>query len=819
MKQYFSVFITLFLLIAIVGCDSSSTDQEGMPADNSEVTIPPDQNEQLGLSNQESNLVLKKAMLGQEMVLLPTLKEISAPTTATDVFATKLVYFEQKVNNLYLMEVMEGRTITDPYEPVSILAQFPIVADTQDELIFDFKTGFDALIINYGDFVDADLPDSTIPIHASYLENFDAKPKNFSFDHIAQVSVANFFGTFLRTVRFTYTFVPSHRDLISELLPDEEERFGYFLTRPTYERATGEPHQVVHRWDTTKILFHISSNTPAEFVDYVRQGVLAWNETFGEEVIKVKDAPEGVISGTPGYNVVQWVGFDEAPGAYTIWHAHPRSGQILDANVIFTSVFAVKSQAVARRILEVLAEKSEDSETENTLAIGLAGFETNRLCDNRFSKSAIAFLKLAASGEFSDDQILKMSQLFVKSIVMHEIGHALGLRHNFHGNLGSQISAENDEQNLREVIAGNIEQGSLPSASIMDYLDFQDSIRMYKPGKYDAMAISWAYGYGDQNFANPNPYCTDQDIYDNADCKPFDGGAEPIFWYQQKLKDYSVYLSKWLGDTILDQIERDEEDEPVLDEYINRLAYLTDYLDESQTVLDLPGASIEDRRARAATATAALLKASDENFNAVLNLTSAKLQARLQSLSSADENKQEVLAQFQNLRDATLSFLFDKLNMLTRPFRPFRPGQTDDYLEIAESGSGLNQIEQIVGPLAQALAGIAVNHVAIDVPSEPMEFRLGAASLINNFKPALVAEIKAQAIAKVEANIAALENARLTLPDPAEQQRYQQLIYDEEEILFALGGRPRFDLPAEPLEDEEQANDQNQRNNNYAQVS
>ncbi len=817
MKKYLLVFISMALLFSFAGCDSASTAKD-KPTDGSDVVTEPDQSHEFGLANQENNLVLKKDILGQELVLMPTLVEVSAPTTATDVFATKLVYFEQREESIYLMEVMEGRTITDPYEPVSILAQFPIVGET---------AGFDALIVNYGDFMDADLPDSSLPITASYLENWDSNSNSFAFDHVAQVSVPGFFGgNTLRTVRFTYNFVPSERDLISELLPDEEDRFGFFLTRPTYERATGEPHKVVHRWDPSKpILFHISANTPADYIDYVKQGVLAWNKAFDAEVIKVKNAPEGVISGTPGYNVIQWVGFDEAPGAYTIWHAHPRTGQILDANVIMTSVFAVKSKDSAKRMLEILDEKTqtveieEDKEENHGLAIGLSGFEANQLCDNRFEKSGKEFLQLAASGQFSDSDILKMSQLFVRSIVMHEVGHALGLRHNFHGNLGSQISAANDEQNLRDVINGNVQEDALPSASIMDYLHFQDSIRMHKPGRYDQMAISWAYNLGDPNLTNPPPFCTDHEIRVNADCKPFDGGAEPIYWYNQKKNDFLAYLSSWLNDTVLDEIERTDEQEPARHEYIYYLARLMDYLNEAQNVLDLPGASAEARRVRAAEVIAEILRTSDEAYDAVVSLVSAKLKTKLQELSADDESKQEIMAEIQNLRDTTVAYIFDRLYMLLGPSMPIRPGLPQGFEQVNASASRINQSKEMVTPLAHSLAGIAVNHVAVDQPAEPMELRFGAARLINDFQQGLIEEIKNQAVAKLEANIVALENALLAINDPDEQQRYEQLIYDEEEILFILSGRPRFDLPAHPLEDEDHDRAPDDQENNYAQVN
>ena len=264
MDRLLKLFFVLLFLSSFTACDPglSSTKSVQNP-DESEV---PEETFSIGLENSGTNLMIKKSQLGEEYVFLPTLVEFTSPVTTTDVYATKLVYFERVEDHLYLMEQMEGRTITDPYEPVSILAQFPIVAEDEFTITFDFKSGFDALIMNWGDYDDTDLPDSSVPITASYLENFVVEKKRFSFDHVAQISLPSFFEDVLRTVRFNYAFIPSKRDAISWLIPDEEERFGYFLTRPTYERGSGEAFQVVHHWDISKpILFYVSANTPAEY--------------------------------------------------------------------------------------------------------------------------------------------------------------------------------------------------------------------------------------------------------------------------------------------------------------------------------------------------------------------------------------------------------------------------------------------------------------------------------------------------------------------------------------------------------------------------
>ena len=81
------------------------------------------------------------------------------------------------------------------------------------------------------------------------------------------------------------------------------------------------------------IVFAISSNTPKEYRESVREGVLYWNKAFGREQIKVIIAPEGVSAPHPDYNVIQWANWDQAGFAYADAQMDPRTGEILHAQV------------------------------------------------------------------------------------------------------------------------------------------------------------------------------------------------------------------------------------------------------------------------------------------------------------------------------------------------------------------------------------------------------------------------------------------------------------------------------------------------------
>jgi hypothetical protein len=89
-------------------------------------------------------------------------------------------------------------------------------------------------------------------------------------------------------------------------------------------------------------------------------------------------------------------------------------------------------------------------------------------------------------------------------MITHEIGHDLGLRHNFKGSLVEPTSS-----------------------SVMDYTDFETRIAMANhPGSYDVAAVRYLYGLDAE--LPSDPFCTDEAVGIDPDCQRFDTGADPL---------------------------------------------------------------------------------------------------------------------------------------------------------------------------------------------------------------------------------------------------------------------------------------------------
>jgi hypothetical protein len=100
--------------------------------------------------------------------------------------------------------------------------------------------------------------------------------------------------------------------------------------------------------------------------------------------------------------------------------------------------------------------------------------------------------------------------------VTHEVGHTLGLRHNFKGSLMP------------------------PTSSIMDYSILAAAIAAPTPGPYDRAAI--AYLYGQSTDLPPQPFATDEDTLTDPNAVRFDAPSPtPLIDYQ--IPQYASFTS------------------------------------------------------------------------------------------------------------------------------------------------------------------------------------------------------------------------------------------------------------------------------------
>lgn len=390
----------------------------------------------------------------------------------------------------------------------------------------------------------ADVIDLT-PIFLSDLPKISRSLAGFSFarDRSTWASVKAFqdnvelevAATYASSGNVSFDTVPDSRGLTLNvhyslsLLPQNDytprladDRVGYFVTAlKDFSQDVDEDRFVryINRWRLEKadpkadvsppkkpIVFWIEKTVPFRYRQPIREGIEAWNDAYEKAgfatAIEVRQQPESTDWDPEdvNYNTFRWItagaGFAMGPS-----RVNPRTGQILDADIIFDADFlqfwrsqyeTFTPESIARLTGGLFAGREHVAgDCLDCAGHGLFGC---RLSDGHAREMALASTVLAATAAapLSEEDKEKLVVEGLKSVAMHEVGHTLGLRHNFKGSAHLSIDAMNDDAQTAT---------SGLTTSVMDYMPAnivpkgRTQGRYYTPvlGAYDYWAIEYGY--------------------------------------------------------------------------------------------------------------------------------------------------------------------------------------------------------------------------------------------------------------------------------------------------------------------------------------
>ena len=394
-----------------------------------------------------------------------------------------------------------------------------------------------ALLIDFTDFVVSDYMQVSESIKLyyggrpvmfdkskSYVEQAMTFPKNVEIDALLTfrpngnpiTSSAGVSDNSSLPVGLRYSFFALPETPMARRMADD--RVGFFTdAQLDFSKQTDfdQMVQYVNRWRLEKkdpdaamsdpvkpIVYYVDRTVPVELRKWVKEGIEGWQKAFEAagftNAIIAKEAPDDSTWSAEDmrYSTVRWSAAHQMGYAIGPSQTDPRTGEILNADVLLSAIFMLGWGNEWANLAgpDGMLRKMEDMRNGMSL---MSPFQQDQLCMAEYGMQfnmGLLQTTLLADGVISPvgDVPEEYYGPALRDLVFHEVGHTLGLRHNFRGS----GSIPYDRLQDSDYTAKN----GL-TLSVMDYAgpninpdrDAQGDYVNMEVGAYDVWAISYGY--------------------------------------------------------------------------------------------------------------------------------------------------------------------------------------------------------------------------------------------------------------------------------------------------------------------------------------
>ncbi|MBS1984114.1 MAG: zinc-dependent metalloprotease [Bdellovibrionales bacterium] len=434
------------------------------------------------------------------------------------------VRFRVMGNLLQLVADQRANFESDVNHPERLVHEFPITHQDADTISISITKGSPLLATVIGD-LKAPAPRSSWIRSVEYISEGQYLLFESSIEG-ADGSVMEF----MESLFPRETLVPAgYKPLLAD--PDREplaERYRFLTNAPVYMDLPGEGRvqtAAANRFllKDKPIDWYVTANIPDAYLTQIRAAVEGWNRysqaMFARDMMHFAGkVPVGVKIGDPRYNIINWDNVAMAGAAYESQASDPLTG-IQSHSLIYLPLAWVN---IGKEYWEngQFSDATEGAQEALNNLLAKRSFMGRKMPVNCLDNPAAQVALEARQDPES------FARELLKGTLFHELGHALGLAHNFKGSLSY------------DPVSGN----SMFSTSIMDYNHYNlersafESVDSEKGPllEYDRQIISVLYNEGRDVKASDSvvPACADEEsdsVANGVDplCIRYDFGHDP----------------------------------------------------------------------------------------------------------------------------------------------------------------------------------------------------------------------------------------------------------------------------------------------------
>jgi hypothetical protein len=306
------------------------------------------------------------------------------------------------------------------------------------------------------------------------------------------------------------------------------------------------------------IVFWLENTIPVEYRDPIREGALLWNRAFEKigfkDAVVVKQQPDDADwdPADTRYNTIRWFAGVDAFFAIGPSRAHPFTGQIYDADISISEGIIRNARRAGEELVSPVSTESSENRFQSMWSRDLR--YQCEYAEGLAQQAQLGLSVLDARGMLSPEVEKRFMHQYILELTAHEVGHTLGLRHNFRASSILETDELLDPKKCAEI-------GQ--SASVMDYNpiiiagkgEVQGDFVPVVLGPYDYWAIEYAYKPIEADEATELasiagraasdrmlPYSTDEDAvgtYSPISIDPlanqYDQSTDPLAYFKKRV--------------------------------------------------------------------------------------------------------------------------------------------------------------------------------------------------------------------------------------------------------------------------------------------